>query len=463
MDERTSPNAKAHSRTGMSSIEPLLSYAPPVTLLLVVVISIAVVRAWIKQDRINETLIRLETRIDESTKHVDQHTRVVDSLVREIDRALIENAASLRETLVQGLRELQSQQLHGSQELLTQLIAQLEANQRALQETLNDGMHRLQMQVADALARSSDEMGKRVDKLTLSTEQRLREISGQVDKRLTEGFEKTTSTFADVIKRLALIDEAQKRITELSTNVVSLQEILADKRSRGAFGELQLASLVANVMPQSAYALQHTLSNARVADCVLFLPPPTGNMAIDAKFPLDSYRRMADYALPESERRTAERQFKLDIRKHIGDIAGRYIIQGETAEGAVMFIPAEAVFAEIQAHHPELVEEAHRARVWMVSPTTLMAVLNTARAVLKDEATRRQVHVIRDHLSGLAADFGRFRKRMDNLARHIQQANRDVEEVHASAGKITSRFERIERVELTQQPAPESTPGDDPA
>jgi len=443
----------------MTSIDQLMSFAPGVGLVLLAVIAVAVMGAWLRQSRVNEALIRLETRIDESTKHVDQHTRVVDALVREIDRALIENASSLRETLVRGLRELESQQLHGSGELLTQLIAQLESSQRALHDTVNDGMHRLQMQVVDALARSSDELGKRVDTLTRSTEQRLREISGEVDKRLSEGFEKTTSTFADVLKRLALIDEAQKRITELSTNVVSLQEILADKRSRGAFGELQLASLVANVLPESAYALQHTFSNGRIADCVLFLPPPTGNIAVDAKFPLDAYRRMTDFALAESERKNAERQFKLDIRKHIGDIAERYIIEGETAQGAVMFIPAEAVFAEIQAHHPDLVEEAHRRRVWMVSPTTLMAVLNTARAVLKDEATRRQVHVIRDHLSGLAADFGRFRKRMDNLARHIQQANRDVEEVHASAGKITSRFERIERVELTQEPTPNTDSG----
>lgn len=479
----------------MSSIDHLVVFAPHISLALLVVVSIAAVRSWVKQNRINDVLIRLETRIDESTKHVDQHTRVVDSLVREIDRALIENTSSLRETLTQGLRELQTQQYQGSHELLTQLITQLEANQRdtsgaisasrestrdalngvkeqlhvdfatqrtgfeqrqgdaikTLQDTLNDGMHRLQMHVVDALARSSADLGKRVDNLTQSTEHRLREISGEVDKRLTEGFEKTTSTFADVLKRLALIDEAQKRITELSSNVVSLQEVLSDKRSRGAFGELQLASLVANVLPQSAYSLQYTFSNGRVADCVLFLPQPTGNMAIDAKFPLESYRRMVDVSLPETERKAAQRQFKLDIRKHIGDIADRYIIQGETTEGAVMFIPAEAVFAEIQAHHPGLVEEAHRARVWMVSPTTLMAVLNTARAVLKDEATRRQVHLIRDHLSVLAADFGRFRKRMDNLARHIQQANRDVEEVHASAGKISSRFERIERVELTQE------------
>ncbi len=163
---------------------------------------------------------------------------------------------------------------------------------------------------------------------------------------------------------------------------------------------------------------------------------------------------MTDIELSETERKGAERQFMTDIRKHIQDIADKYIIRGETSDGAVMFIPAEAVFAEIQAHQPELVQEAQRLRVWMVSPTTLMAILNTARAVLKDEATRRQVHIIQEHLAGLAKDFDRFQKRMDNLSRHIKQANEDVDKVHISAQKISSRFEKIENVEIEQDKKP---------
>ena len=282
-------------------------------------------------------------------------------------------------------------------------------------------------------------------------QKRLNDISGQVEQRLNKGFEKTTETFTDVVKRLALIDEAQKRITELSSNVVSLQEVLTDKRSRGAFGEVQMAGLISNIMPEGSYALQYSLSNGTRVDCMMFLPDPTGHIAIDSKFPLNSFQKMMDDEASDADRLSAEKQFRLDIKKHIKDIADKYIIENETADGAIMFIPAEAVFAEIHAHQPQLVDEAQRARVWMVSPTTLMAVLTTARAVLKDSATRKQVHVIQEHLVNLAKDFDRFRKRMDNLSKHIQQANRDVEDVHISATKISSRFEKIEKVELKEE------------
>ncbi|HEX5636741.1 MAG: DNA recombination protein RmuC [Gammaproteobacteria bacterium] len=317
------------------------------------------------------------------------------------------------------------------------------------QDSLNLGMTEVRRQVTDALVRNGDDLGKRVDALTQNTDLKLKEISGQVERRLSEGFEKTTATFTDVLKRLALIDEAQKKITELSTNVVSLQEVLADKRSRGAFGEVQLSQLVRNVMPENSFSLQHTLSNGNRVDCMLFLPQPTGNIAIDSKFPLETFRHMANIHLGDADRTQAERQFRQDIKKHIKDIAGKYIIAGETSDGAVMFIPAEAVFAEIHAHYYDLVEEAQRARVWMVSPTTLMAILTTARAVLKDSATRQQVHIIQEHLGVLARDFERFGERMDKLATHISQANKDVEDVHKSARKISSRFEKIERVEVT--------------
>jgi DNA recombination protein RmuC len=316
-------------------------------------------------------------------------------------------------------------------------------------------MTELRKQVTEALLQHADDLGKRVQGLTETTDQRLKEISGQVEKRLSEGFEKTTETFSQVLIHLTRIDEAQKKITELSSSVVSLQEVLSDKRSRGAFGEVQLNALVRNVMPESGFSLQHTLSNGRRADCLLFLPDPTGNVVIDAKFPLESYQRMMDDTQSESERLQAQRQFRQDIRKHIDDIASKYIIEGETSDGAVMFIPAEAVFAEIHAHFPDLVEEAFRRRVWLVSPTTMMAILTTARAVLKDAATREQVHIIQEHLRELSKDFGRFQSRMDKLATHISQAHTDVNNVNISARKITGRFEKIERVELQDEAKPE--------
>lgn len=322
---------------------------------------------------------------------------------------------------------------------------------KVIQESIQTSMADIRSQVMATLNHNTDSLTKRVEKLTETTDLRLKEISGQVEKRLSEGFEKTTNIFADVVKRLALIDAAQKKITELSENVVDLQAILSDKRSRGAFGEVQLAGLIRNTIPERNFELQYTLSNGKRADCMLLLPQPTGNLVIDAKFPLESYQRLSDISLAESERRSAEQQFKVDIRKHIHDIADKYIIENETADGAMMFIPAEAVFAEIHAHYPDLVEHSHKKRVWMVSPTTMMAVLTTARAVLKDTATRKQVHVIQEHLSFLGKDFERFQKRMDDLAKHIEQANKDVEHVHRSSRKITSRFSKIEKVELEQE------------
>jgi len=321
---------------------------------------------------------------------------------------------------------------------------------KSLHETLTENSRKQNEQVASSLKSYGEDFGKRVEGLTDKTDLRLKEISGQVEKKLGEGFDKTTETFANVLKRLTLIDEAQKKITELSGNVVSLQEVLADKRSRGAFGEVQLSALVSNVMPEQCYSLQYGLSNNTRVDCMLFLPDPTGNIAVDSKFPLESYQKLTAFDTTEHERQAAEKQFKADIKKHIKDIADKYIIPNETAEGAVMFIPAEAVFAEIHAHYPDLVEEAQKKRVWMVSPTTFMAVLTTARAVIKDDATRKQVHLIQEHLSKLSVEFDRFGKRMENLSRHIGQAHKDVGDVKITADKINRQFINIEKVELDE-------------
>lgn len=327
-------------------------------------------------------------------------------------------------------------------------IQKLETIFRGMEKELREDVEGVRVKVDESLEKNSRQLGERVKELIETNERRLGEISGKVEERLEKGFEKTTSVFADVLKRLALIDKAQEKIAELSGNVVSLQEVLSDKRSRGAFGEVQLSALISNMMPDNSYSLQYTFDNGVRADCVLFLPEPTGTVCIDSKFPLESYQRMTDSSLGDADRKTAEQQFRQDIKKHIKDISTKYIIPGQTSDGAVMFIPAEAVFAEIHGHYPDLVEEAQRARVWLASPTTMMAVLTTSRAVLKDAATREQVHIIQDHLVMLSQDFGRFQDRMDKLATHIDQANRDVLDVNKSAKKITSRFTKIKDVEL---------------
>ena len=415
-------------------------------------ILIVVITHFMKQ-RANHTDT---SRIEDQIAKLARQNQLTEQQLRE---NLLINLSSLQQVMADKLSHARLEQTKHSSELRKQL-QQAFSNHRMrfderqldtlkiLQDTLQKGVNDNRQQVKEALADHSKDLGKRVDQLTETTEAKLKEINHQVEKRLAEGFEKTNETFGDVIKRLALIDAAQKKITELSTSVVSLQEILNDKRSRGTFGEVQLSALIRNMIPEQHFSFQHLLSNNKRPDCMLFLPEPTGNIAIDAKFPLENYRLLIDSTLPDSEQLQAVRQFKIDIRKHIQDIADKYIIAGETSDGAVMFIPAEAVFAEIHAHHADLVEFAQQAKIWMVSPTTMMAILTTARAVLKDAATRQQVHEIQKHLRLLSTDFERFQLRMDTLAKHIAQAHSDVDQIHISSKKISSRFMQIEKAEL---------------
>ncbi|MBR0565747.1 DNA recombination protein RmuC [Azoarcus sp. L1K30] len=308
------------------------------------------------------------------------------------------------------------------------------------------------------LGAASVQLSRSIEALTRSVDGRLQTLAGQVNERLDEGFRKTNDTFASVMSRLATIDEAQKKIDGLTTNVVSLQELLGDKRARGAFGEVQLEALVRNAMPPDAFEFQATLPNNMRADCLLKLPEPTGAVVVDAKFPLENYHRMFDDGLAELDRKAAQMAFRADVRRHVDAIAGKYILPGVTSDGAMMFLPAEAVFAELHAYHPEVIAYAQGKRVWVVSPTTLMAVLNTARAVLKDVETRKQIHVIQDALGKLAKDFNRFDERMNALARHIEQASKDVQDVQTSSRKISAHFHKIESARLDEIDKPDDAP-----
>jgi len=338
--------------------------------------------------------------------------------------------------------------------------------------SLNDSSERLRVAVADELKQTREAvyalqlaLGQNLSEnreamlakltdttqtLTWKIDERLEQISGRVTERLDDGFRKTNETFVNVMTRLATIDEAQKKIETLTGSVVSLQELLGDKRSRGAFGEVQLGALVRNILPPSAFELQYTLSNGTRVDCVLKLPDPTGMVCVDSKFPLENYHKMLAAGVNDVERAPAKRQFRADVKKHVDDIAKKYILPNETSDGAVMFVPAEAVFAEIHAYHADVVAYALQRRVWIVSPTTLMAVLNTARAVLKDLETRKQIHIIKDELGKLGKDFARFDERMHKLADHVRQAHEDAQQVQISSRKISDRFASIERVELEE-------------
>jgi DNA recombination protein RmuC len=373
------------------------------------------------------------------------------------ERVVSEQLRQSREHTLARLAELaqgvQSRQDELRAELIEQMLLRLAEQARAEQELLQATLKAISMQLAE-----------RVEGLTRNVDSRLEQISGRVSERLDEGFKKTNETFVSVMARLATIDEAQKKIDGLTSNVVSLQQLLGDKRSRGAFGEVQLEALVRNILPASTYAFQQTLSTGARVDCLLYLPEPTGNVAVDAKFPLENYHRLTEPEATDAQRGLAARAFKADLRRHIDDIASKYIVPNETSDGAVLFLPAEAVFAEVHAHHGEVVDYAMQRRVWMVSPTTLMAVLNTARAVLRDVETRKQIHIIKDELGKLGREFGRFDERMKKLATHIRLAHEDAEQVARTSQKISQRFTQIERAELaveTGNPPPLAPPDEE--
>ncbi len=405
---------------------------------------------------VDQQLHRLDTG---SAERADQLRATVDLQLRQTRDALValqistnQELAANRESLLANVADLRQQLLAQFGELRESVLSRLgEMRSEMLEKSLAALAEQGRVQsetMQDSVRAMSLQLGANMENLTRTTDARLEQIQGRVSERLEEGFKKTNETFTSVMARLATIDEAQKKIDGLTTNVVSLQELLGDKRSRGAFGEVQLENLVRNILPPSAYEFQYTLSNRARADCVLILPAPTGMVAVDSKFPLENYHRMFDGTLGDVDRREAQKTFRADVKKHVDAIADKYIIEGETSDGAVMFIPAEAVFAEIHAYHAEVVDHAMQRRVWIVSPTTMMAVLNTARAVMKDVETRRQVHVIKDELGKLGKDFGRFEQRIKKLADHIRLAHEDAQEVRISSDKIVRRFTQIERVEL---------------
>ena len=382
----------------------------------------------------------LEKLLEE--KHRSMIVDINDSLNKSTDRlnkTVTEELKSTRKSL-NDLQLAQQEALSKIREEITDKIHKTLSEQgKAQQETLQNSLKNTALQLIAS-----------VETLTKSVDKRLEAITGKVQERLDEGFKKTNQTFISVMERLATIDEAQKKIDGLTTNMVSLQELLGDKRSRGAFGELQLEGLIKNILPPDSYSFQYTFSKGVRADCVLFLPDPTGTVAVDSKFPMENYQKMFDVNLTDIDKAKAQKQFKLDVKKHINDIATKYIIIDETSDGAVMFLPAEAVFAEIHAYHPELIQEAMAKKVWIVSPTTLMAVLNTARAVLKDVETKKQVHIIKSELGKLGKEFNRFDTRMKKLADNIRQAHENAQDVHITSQKITQRFTQIEKVELVE-------------
>ena len=284
-------------------------------------------------------------------------------------------------------------------------------------------------------------------------ESRLDKIDAKVNESLTEGFEKTHNTFTNIVERLTKIDAAQKKIDALSADIVSLQDVLTDKSARGAYGEIQLNQILSSIFgdkKDKIYQTQYTFSNGKRSDAVLFAPEPLGTVAIDSKFPLENYRNLIELTQNTPEYQEVRKLFVSDVKKHIDDIKNRYIIMDETSDQAIMFIPAEAVFAHIYAYHSELIDYAQKHRVWMTSPTTLMSTLSTIQVLLMNMERDKYTHEIQTQLKHLDIEFKRYKDRWDALSKRLDQVGSDVKDIHITTDKITKRFENISNVKYEE-------------
>lgn len=318
-------------------------------------------------------------------------------------------------------------------------LEQMAAAAASLEHTNRDLMGRV--------SQLAEDQAKAQAALARTMEERLDKVTARMGESLEKSATATAKSIGELTTRLSVIDDAQKNMIELSGQVVGLQDILANKQSRGAFGEIQLNDLVRNILPPSAYEFQAKLSNDKRADCLIRIPNPPGPIVVDSKFPLESYHALRK-ATTDAETVAAQRNFATDILKHVKDVSERYIVNGETADSAIMFLPSEAVYAELHANFPAVVEKSFRAKVWIVSPTTLMATLNTVRAVLKDARMREQAHIIQAEVKKLMDDIGRLDDRVGKLQNHFRQADEDLRQIAVSTDKISRRGERIEELEF---------------
>ncbi len=322
------------------------------------------------------------------------------------------------------------------------------------ESNITERLGKLETNVIKELGEFKSDLGRTMNEdfntLNDKLEYRLMQINDRVNERLDENFEKSNKTFTNVLERLAKIDAAQAKIDGLSNDIVSLQSVLTDKKTRGIFGEVNLHHIMSSIFGENdaIYRLQYPFSNGTIADCVLFAPEPLGTIAIDSKFPLENYRKMVDKKVGQAVRESAEKLFKADMKKHIDAIASKYIIPGVTTDQAILFLPAEAIFAEVNAYHPDLIEYAYKKRVWITSPTTLISTLTTIEMIIKNMERDKYASIIHQELKLLDQEFRRYKERWDKLSRSIDTVNKDVKEIHTTTEKISKRFQSINQVEM---------------
>lgn len=364
-----------------------------------------------------------------------------DHIISELKLNLSQNNLHLIDQVSRRISDSEQKQLR---EILT--------NKLETVERLQNSTNKMTEAFLNFSGETSKTLNVNFESLNDKVSSNLDKINMRVEERLNEGFEKTNKTFVNILERLSKIDEAQKKIDSLSTNIVSLQDILTDKKSRGTFGEVQLNHILTTVFGENnnkVYELQKKLTNSMIADAVLYIPEPVGMLCVDSKFPLENYQRMIDKNIADTERKIFERDFKTNVKKHINDISTKYIINGLTSEQAIMFLPAEAIFAEINAHHQDLIDYAGSKKVWIASPTTLMSVLSTVQVVLRNLEREKYASIIHEELNNLGREFKLYKDRWDSLAKDIKRVSDDVDKIHITSNKIEKKFDRISKVEIS--------------
>ncbi len=381
--------------------------------------------------------------------------------INNLQNKLSEN----NEKLLLGFNQL-GQNLSGTMNDNNQLLSKNHTeNSQLLTSSMNNNIQKLSVRLNEnntaltgVMTENNQNLTKNInenfEKLSQKIENRLDVMNMKVEERLSKGFEETTKTFGNVLERLSKIDEAQKKIEALSSNVVSLQDILTDKKSRGIFGEIQLYQILSSVFGEKndkLYQKQYKLSNGTIVDSIIFTPEPLGNIAVDSKFPLENYRKMYNNELSQIERENARKDFVSDLKKHIDAISSKYIIKNETSEQAILFLPAEAIFAEINAYHTDIIEYAYKKNVRIASPTTLISVLTVIQVMMTNLERDKYANIIQQELEKLNVEFTRYRTRWDNLQKDIEKVSKDVKEINTTSNKISKRFTEISNAKFEEK------------
>ncbi|MBP6125766.1 MAG: DNA recombination protein RmuC [Leptotrichiaceae bacterium] len=372
---------------------------------------------------------------------IEENTRKFN----EIEKTIILNN---KNNLLQGITELNKELSGNNEKILLQFTN--------LGQSLGNNMNENNQLISNNINKFKDEFKKNInddfESLNKKIENRLDMMNTKVEERLSKGFEETTKTFGNVLERLSKIDEAQKKIEALSVDVVSLQDVLTDKKSRGIFGEVQLYQILTSVFGDKndkIYKTQYKLSNGTMVDSIIFTPEPMGNIAIDSKFPLENYRRLYEKDVTEDKRIAYRKEFVNDMKKHIDAISEKYIIKNETSDQAILFLPAEAIFAEINAYHTDIIDYSYKKNVRIASPTTLISVLTMIQMVMKNIERDKYAHVIQEELGKLQQDFDRYEKRWSILEKDINKITKDVKDITTTSTKISKRFNEISNVNMS--------------